>query len=437
MSQQDTRRGAGRDRIWMTVVMILLLLVVGLGALRLRVGHRLRSRTDELRAQGYPMSEADLNEHYAIPPEAENAADLYMRAFDAYVKANADEQHGLPKVGTAKLPGPTEPLPNGMKALAKGFLVKNEVALSCLYRAARIKHCQYPVKFSQDPQQLAPNPTAVRQAAFLLSLEASVHLDNGDPNRAVDSVEAALALSAKFPPSNLTNRLVQVAMQALALQSLERVLNQVSLTEQDLLSLSETICAFEASRGLRQTLIGERCYGLYCLDQNLGRMVFAKLVGVPQSQSTKYMNMMQAFIDITDQPEHQQIQLCKTIGRVAAQHGMFAQTLIPGFIRVFELESRCLAHCRVARTALALEAHNLAQGRLPEAVDGLVPAYLPSVPTDPFGGQALRYRKLDEGFVVYSVGEDLTDDGGEEPPKGEGRRDKYRDISITVKRLRQ
>lgn len=419
----------------MAIMMILLLLVVGLGVLRLRVGYRFRSRVDELHAQGYPMSEAELNEHHAIPPDAENAADLYGQAFDVYVEANADEKHGLPKVGTASLPGLSEPLPTDMKVLAQTFLAKNETALSYLHRAAKIKHCQYPVKFSQNPLQSIPNHTAARQAAFLLSLEASVHLGNGDPKRAVNSIEAALALAAKFPPSILVNRLVQVAMQALALQSLERVLNQVSPTEQDLLSLSEAIYAFEASTGQRQTFIGERCYGLYSLDQTLGKTVLARAFGIVQSQSTKYIDMVQAFIDITDQPEHQRVQLCKTIGSAASEYGMFAQTLIPGFVRAFELENRCLAQCRVARTALALERYYLAQGQLPEAIADLVPAYLPGMPTDPFDGQALRYRKLDRGFVVYSVGENLNDDGGQEPEKGEGRKDKYRDIGFTVKRL--
>ncbi len=36
------------------------------------------------------------------------------------------------------------------------------------------------------------------------------------------------------------------------------------------------------------------------------------------------------------------------------------------------------------------------------------------VPTDPFDGKNLKYRTRETGFVVYSVGEDLTDEGGAE-----------------------
>ena len=40
-----------------------------------------------------------------------------------------------------------------------------------------------------------------------------------------------------------------------------------------------------------------------------------------------------------------------------------------------------------------------------------------SVPLDPFDGQELRYKKLERGFVIYSIGEDQKDNGGKEPPK--------------------
>lgn len=39
---------------------------------------------------------------------------------------------------------------------------------------------------------------------------------------------------------------------------------------------------------------------------------------------------------------------------------------------------------------------------------------------DPFDGKPLRYRRLTDGVVVYSVGSNLSDDGGDltVPPGG-------------------
>jgi hypothetical protein len=43
----------------------------------------------------------------------------------------------------------------------------------------------------------------------------------------------------------------------------------------------------------------------------------------------------------------------------------------------------------------------------------LVPQYLASVPVDPFDGLPVRYKVLPTGYVVYSLGTNGKDDGGD------------------------
>ena len=63
--------------------------------------------------------------------------------------------------------------------------------------------------------------------------------------------------------------------------------------------------------------------------------------------------------------------------------------------------------------ALALQRFKLAQGHFPTQLAELVPAYVTSIPRDPVDGQPLRYRLLADGnFLLYSVGENGVDDGG-------------------------
>jgi hypothetical protein len=71
------------------------------------------------------------------------------------------------------------------------------------------------------------------------------------------------------------------------------------------------------------------------------------------------------------------------------------------------------ARGRAAVAAVALERYRLRHGRWPGALADLVPDLLPAVPRDPFDGQPLRYRRLADGVVIYSVGADETDDGGQ------------------------
>jgi hypothetical protein len=63
--------------------------------------------------------------------------------------------------------------------------------------------------------------------------------------------------------------------------------------------------------------------------------------------------------------------------------------------------------------AIAIKRYQLRQGRLPETLAALVPEFLREVPRDWFNGQPLHYRPNADGtFLLYSVGEDGKDDGG-------------------------
>jgi hypothetical protein len=75
---------------------------------------------------------------------------------------------------------------------------------------------------------------------------------------------------------------------------------------------------------------------------------------------------------------------------------------------------RALAERHLGATALALRLYSVAHaGRLPARLDDLVPEYLPSVPADPMArGAKLVYRPAGDDPVLYSVGDDATDNGG-------------------------
>jgi len=69
---------------------------------------------------------------------------------------------------------------------------------------------------------------------------------------------------------------------------------------------------------------------------------------------------------------------------------------------------------RVVITAIALRRFQLGHAHLPETMNDLVPEYIASVPIDPYDGKPLKYRlNPDETYLLYSVGEDGKDDGGD------------------------
>jgi hypothetical protein len=89
----------------------------------------------------------------------------------------------------------------------------------------------------------------------------------------------------------------------------------------------------------------------------------------------------------------------------------------------------------MARVLLAVERHRFAHGAPPETIDSLVPEYFAATPVDPHDGLPLRYKRLDRGYMVYSVGEDRRDDGGKlEPPRDAMKHNETWDVVFRVQR---
>jgi hypothetical protein len=77
-----------------------------------------------------------------------------------------------------------------------------------------------------------------------------------------------------------------------------------------------------------------------------------------------------------------------------------------------------LALIRCARLAVAVEQYRVAHGQTtPSRVEEVVPASLDAIPIDPFSGKPLRFVAEDHGYVLYSFGRNLRDDGGQLPAR--------------------
>ena len=77
---------------------------------------------------------------------------------------------------------------------------------------------------------------------------------------------------------------------------------------------------------------------------------------------------------------------------------------------VVKLHRANQADLRLLRVRVALERHRLDHGVWPDDLGELVPAYLDSLPLDPFDGRPLRYDRAKR--VIYSIGPDLGDNRG-------------------------
>jgi hypothetical protein len=87
---------------------------------------------------------------------------------------------------------------------------------------------------------------------------------------------------------------------------------------------------------------------------------------------------------------------------------------VPNFTKAILTTARNQTLVNEGQIACALERYRLAHGEYPESLDALVPQFIEKLPHDLIGGQPLHYRRMEAGkFLLYSVGWNETDDGGQ------------------------
>jgi len=82
--------------------------------------------------------------------------------------------------------------------------------------------------------------------------------------------------------------------------------------------------------------------------------------------------------------------------------------------RSLEKAMRAQTQRSLAIAAIALKRYYIRHDDYPRALKALVPDFLSAVPLDFMDGQSVKYRREDDrSFLLYSVGEDGKDDGGD------------------------
>jgi hypothetical protein len=100
-----------------------------------------------------------------------------------------------------------------------------------------------------------------------------------------------------------------------------------------------------------------------------------------------------------------------------------ARDLMPGLRQIAVKYAENRAQVSGVVLVAALRLYRVRNGAYPERLTDLLGPCLQALPTDPFSGRPFRYVKTGEHFLLYSVGPDLTDDGGSPEKSGLTRYD--------------
>ena len=106
------------------------------------------------------------------------------------------------------------------------------------------------------------------------------------------------------------------------------------------------------------------------------------------------------------------------INTLFTRHQLLAVSLLPALGNVPKRGAIGQVTADEAVLACALERFRLAHGQFPEKLGALAPDFISKLPHDVITGDPYKYRRDKDNFVLYSVGWNETDDGGQVAMKG-------------------
>jgi hypothetical protein len=229
----------------------------------------------------------------------------------------------------------------------------------------------------------------------------------------------------------LVSQLVRIAVHGISVDVCRRLLPHVEFSDADLQRMSEDFRTTRFNEGFRRSLIGERVMGIQGIqnpmaDSGIGAEippVAGPLLGVNRNDDlAKYLVLLERMIEASQKPMPQARdefdlieQDLRALGSTKVKKFRYVLTLLllPATGAALDGAARGNAMNDAAMTAIAIERYRRKHGQIPDELGQLVPDFLPQVPTDPYDGKPLRYVVLDDEYLLYSVGRDRVDDGGQ------------------------
>ena len=372
---------------------------------RFELKKQYEGKLEELRKRGEPVTFKEL----AGPevPEAENAAPVYEKAFQEYDRLSEEVRKRISELAVSRPLTPEEVVE------AKDLVEQAGGVIDLLHKAALRKQCRFAVDQEETPEAALAFLSRVQAIARLLRLSAKVNTDTAKPDDAMADCAGIIKLggAAEAKP-RLISMLVDLAMRGIARKGLTATLNGGEPSPEALRQYLGALGNVDSRGRLQKALRGERCLGLYLFQ---GMMQDPAAPGAPftYSQGIVYLDAMEKCIEMAGKPWVQCEAGWAKLGQKIAKDTLVG-SLVAALGRGALTYDRSVAIDGVSQLAVALRLYRIKHGEYPEKLAALTPEVLAKLPTDPFSGKDYVYRREGKGFVVYSIGEDGVDDGGEE-----------------------
>jgi hypothetical protein len=329
-------------------------------------------------------------------------------------------------------------------------LSKYDERLNQIRTAAQRPKARFWLNLEDGIGTLLPHLAKYKSIASYLRLRSTALLADGQSDAAFNDVMLAFRISdALGEEPILISHLVRIAVVHVNLGTVWEGLRAQRWTDAQLAAIEAELARTDLLTEFHTSMAGERYFSVWCVDF-LHRTGDLRSLGGPTEpqtysfgdqvieanglillrlapkgwfdQNKLSLARMQAdyILPMVDEgkrlvPPAQTRRATDSIRSLRpTPYDLFSQMLIPALERVAKKTAGAQTYVDLARVGCALERYRLAHGNYPDALEALMPKFITKSPHDVINGQPLKYRRNADGsFVLYSVGWNEADDGGQ------------------------
>ena len=401
------------------------------------LGRRLEARIAEIKAQGDPVSTLDLGRNTV--PDSENAAGIYLKIFDKmdshitfkkgvpYWNQESQNPPWIRLLSQAKSKSPTTEV---WKATRES-LADYDGIRPLVDKAISMPHCIFAANWEDADEVEFPHLGKMRSIARFYHASALVNAHYDDMDAAVGDTTRIFGIGKSVGNEpQMIGQLVRYAIIKIGSNCIRDLSrngfseNQIALLGKSFSGISvytefPTVLKIERAFSImqfRKLLSGQCIYPLCCPlpegDLPIDLKIMAYL-GRPflYAGMMTYLDVMTGYInDAETQVPYRENR--DSIIKEQNELSNVAHWWLPPVPDFPLVRDKCEAGILSCRTMLNLVKYKHRFSAYPQSLDTLRSKLKVDVPVDPMSGKDFIYKRQGDGFLLYSIGANMRDDGG-------------------------
>ena len=353
-----------------------------------------------LKESGEPTSFNDFAKETI--PEEQNAATLYRHIFPtihAY-------EHEWKQVRRVDLDHDDFAMwTTEQKADIPAILARYNNIIDLAHEASLRPYCDFQLGYGNsgyDDFSLIPFPTLSR----ILCVQAVLDKKEGQMEQAVRRITDGLAVAEAAGATKyfFVSDIAQVGCDGIMLDRLEKLLAHEEMSQQGYQML------YDSLKGHRERRAGSLLAGFRSQRCNIIR--WFKKPSEALDEEHKFLERW-PFLTLARWPLLHELKSQNISVEMAGKPYWETYNLNGHWKSLIIRSAKRDARLGAAELAAGIYIYKIENGNYPESLDKLVPGIVKELPPDPFTGESFTYRPEGNGFIIYSLGENRRDDGGE------------------------